>query len=152
MADFVYNYGGMYLWDGSYDLLTEAGAKVMLVDSTYAPDRDDQFVDDGGANDPIDQEISGGSGYTGGFAGSGRKVLGSKTITIDLGNDRSDFDAADVTWSTIDTTTEPADLLCIIEDTSDAASPLISHHDFVAVTNGGDLTATIADLIRLSTA
>ena len=152
MTDFCYNYGSMYLWNGDYDILTEAALKVMLVTSSYVEDRDNQYVDDGGADDPIDHEISGGSGYTGGFAGAGRKALAGKGITIDLGNDRSDFDAADVTWSTIDTTTEPADLLCIIEDTSDAASPLISHHDFVAVTNGGDLTATIADLIRLSTA
>jgi len=151
MADFCYNYGSMYLWDGSYDILTETACKVMLVTSSYTPNRDNQYVDDGGANDPIDHEIGGGSGYTGGFGNSGRKALASKTITIDLANDRSDFDAADVTWSTIDTTTEPSHLLCIIEDTSDAASPLISHHDFVATTNGGDLTATISDLIRLST-
>jgi hypothetical protein len=141
----------MYLWDGTYDILTEADLKAMLVTSSYTPDRDDQYVDDGGANDPTDHEISGGSGYTGGFGGAGRKVLASKTITIDLVNDRSDFDCADITWSAIDTTTEPAYLIAIIEETADNDSPLISEHDFVAVTNGGDLTAQIADLIRLAT-
>lgn len=151
MADFCYNYGSMALWDGTYDILTETNAKVMLVTSSYTPDRDNQYIDDGGANDPTDHEISGGSGYTGGFGGSGRKALASKTITIDLANDRSDFDAADVTWTAIDTTTEPAHLLLVVEETTDADSLLISHHDFVATTNGGDLTATIADLIRLST-
>lgn len=151
MADFCYNYGSMSLWDGTYDILTEVDVKVMLVTSSYVENRDNQYIDDGGANDPIDHEISGGSGYTGGFGGSGRKALASKSITIDLGNDRSDFDAADVTWIAIDTTTEPDALLCVIEETTDADSLLISFHDFVAVTNGGDLTATIADLIRLTT-
>ena len=151
MANFCFNYGSMALWDGTFDILTDADFKVMLVKAEYVEDRDDQYIDDGGANDPIDEEISGGTGYTGGWGGSGRKVLASKTITIDLGNDRSDFDAADITWTAIDTTTEPASLLVVEETTNDAASLLISHHDFVAVTNGGDLTATIADLIRLST-
>ncbi|MGW8180027.1 MAG: hypothetical protein ACWGQW_14890, partial [bacterium] len=81
MADFCYNYGSMALWDGTYDILTETNAKVMLVTSSYTPDRDNQYIDDGGANDPTDHEISGGSGYTGGFGGSGRKALASKTIT-----------------------------------------------------------------------
>lgn len=150
MADFCYNYGSMYLWDGTYDILTEAACKAMLVTSSYTADRDNQYVDDGGANDPIDHELSG-TGYVAGFGNSGRKALASKTITIDLANDRSDFDCADITWTAINAGTA-AHLLVVIEDTSDAASPLISHHDFAVTTNGGDVTAqTTNDVIRLTT-
>lgn len=144
MADFVYNYGGMYLWDGSYDILTEAALKAALVTSSYTEDRDDQYADSWNSN-----ELSG-TGYTSGFGNSGRQALASKTITIDLSNDRSDFDAADITWTSIDAGTA-ASLVLLIEDTSDAASPNISHHDFSVTTNGGDVTAQIADAIRLST-
>ena len=74
MADFLYNSGSMNLWDGTIDLLTETLDKLMLVDNTtYTADRDDDLVDGGGASDPIDAEVSG-TGYTGGYGGSGRKA------------------------------------------------------------------------------
>lgn len=149
MADFLYNNGSMKLWNGALDILTETADKVMLVTSSYVANRDNDFVDESGANDPIDHELSG-TGYVAGFGNSGRKALSSKTITVDKTNDRSDFDAADVTWSSINAGTA-SQLLYIVEITNDAASPLISHHDFSVVTNGGDVTAQIADLIRLST-
>lgn len=151
MAEFLYNQGSMDLWDGTNDILTNGAVKVMLVTSSYTADRDDDYVDEAGANDPIDHELTG-TGYVAGFGNSGRKALASKTITIDKASDRSDFDAADVTWTGIDAGTA-AQMLCIVELTDDTATVLISHHDtnFPVTTNGGDLTVTIADLIRLST-
>lgn len=151
MADFVYNTGSGELLDGDIDFLTDALIKAMLVATGYVEDRDDDFVDEAGANDPIDEEISGGSGYTGGFGGSGRKALASKAITVNKGSDRVELDCADIVWSAIDTTTEPASLCIIRELTNDTLTHLLTHHDFVAVTNGGDLTAQIADFARLST-
>jgi hypothetical protein len=152
MAEFLYNTGSMELWDGTMDILTEADMKVMLVTSTYTADRDDDVVDAAGANDPIDHELSG-TGYVAGYGNSGRKTLASKTITIDKGNDRSDFDAADVTWTGIDAGTAAQMLLIEERATDDTNSRLYSHHDtnFPVVTNGGDLTVTITDLLRLST-
>ena len=151
MAEFLYNNGSMILWDGTIDLLTDGAVKVMLLATGYTADRDDDYVDEAGADDPIDHELSG-TGYVAGFGNSGRKVLGTKTITIDKATDRADFDAADVTWTAIDAGTA-SEMLAIVEITSDAASWLISHHDtnFPVTTNGGNLTVTIADLIRLST-
>lgn len=151
MTDFLYNQGSMDLWDGTNDILTNALVKVMLLSTGYVDDRDDDFVDELGANDPIDHELSG-TGYTGGFGGSGRKVLASKTITLNKASDRSEFDCADVLWSAIDAGTA-SEMLAITELTSDALSVLLSHHDtnFPVTTNGGDLTVTVADLIRLST-
>lgn len=151
MADFLYNTGSMELWDGTIDFLTDT-IKAMLVASGYTADRDDDVVDAAGANDPVDHEISG-TGYTAGWGGAGRKTLASKTITIDKANDRSDGDAADITWASIDVATEPTQMLIVKEGgANDTTSRLISHHDFSVTTNGGDVTAQIADIIRLSTA
>ncbi len=150
MAEFLYNQGSMDLWDGTFDLLTEAAAKVMLVTASYVADRDNDFIEEG-VNDANEHEISG-TGYAAGFGGAGRKVLASKAIIVNKGSDRSEFDAADITWTAIDAGT-PSQMLAVVEVTNDLASVLISHHDtnFPVTTNGGDLTVTIADLIRLST-
>jgi hypothetical protein len=150
MADFAYNTGSKELWDGTIALLTDT-IKVMLVAVGYVANRDDDVVDAGGANDAADHEISG-TGYTAGWGGSGRKTLASKTITVDKTNDRSAFDSADVTWTAIDVVTEPSQLLMVKEGgANDTTSRLITHHDFAVTTNGGDVTAQIADLLRLST-
>jgi hypothetical protein len=150
MTDFAYNRGSKDLWDGTIALLTDT-IKVMLVAAGYVANRDDDVVDAGGANDAVDHEISG-TGYVAGWGGSGRKTLASKTITEDDANDRSSFDCADVTWTAIDVATEPSQLLMIKEGgANDTTSRIITHHDFVVVTNGGDVTAQIADLLRLST-
>lgn len=150
MAEFVYNQGAMDLWDGTNDILTNALVKVMLVTASYVADRDNDFIEEG-VNDAEEHELEG-TGYAGGFGNSGRKVLASKTIILDKGADRADFDAADVVWTGIDAGT-PSQMLCVTELTSDVLSVLLSHHDtnFPVVTNGGDLTVTIADLIRLAT-
>lgn len=161
MADLLYNTAGGELWGGGTPiaLLTDT-VKAMLLDNsgTYTANRDDDVVDAGGASDPIDAEVSG-TGYTGGYGGSGRLTLSSKTITVDKANDRSAFDAADLTWSSIDVGDVGA-LLTIIEDHlgtagNDTETRTVSHHDtnFPVTTNGGDLTVqTPNDVIRLSTA
>ncbi len=151
MADFCYNTGSKELWDGTIAILS-ATIKVMLCTSVYSANRDDDVVDASGSSDPIDAELTG-TGYTAGWGGSGRKTLASKTITVDKVNDRSAFDAADVTWTAINAGTA-AQMLSIKEGgANDTTSRLISHHDtnFPVVTNGGDLTVAIADLIRLAT-
>jgi hypothetical protein len=141
------------LVDGTYDWLTDT-FKVMLVAAAYVEDRDDDKADEAGANDPIDEEYDG-TGYTGGWGGAGRKTLASKTSTVNKASDRTDFDAADVVWSSIGpagAAGDPASLLQIKENaTDDTNTDLISHHDFVVTTNGGDVTAQITDLFRLST-
>ena len=74
--------------------------KAMLVTSSYVADRDNDFVDEAGANDPIAHELSG-TGYTAGFGNSGRKALASKTLTTDKTSNRVEFDCADIVWSSI---------------------------------------------------
>ena len=154
MADFLYNTGSVRLWDTlqPMDLIVDT-VKVMLVTSSYVADRDNDFIEEG-ADDANEHEISG-TGYTAGFAGAGRLTLGSKTITVDKGNDRGEFDCANLVWTGINAGT-PSQMLVIEEITNDLASVLHAHVDsggFPIVTNGGDLNVTInaEGLIQLST-
>lgn len=143
MASVFYNTAKKEIMDGTVDLVNDV-IKVMLVTSSYVVNPDHLFVDDGGANDPIDHELSG-TGYAAGFAGSGRKTLASKVFTTDQANDRAELDVADVVWTAINAGTAAA-FIIYKHLTSDALSRLIAYVDtggFSIVTNGGDLTIQI---------
>ncbi len=113
----------------------------MLVGSTYTADADHDYVNPS----TYLQELSG-TGYTGGYEGSGRKSLASKTIVEDDANDRAEFNAAPVTWSSINAgTAQAAVMIRERAATGDTMSELIAYIDsggFPVVTNGGDLTFT----------
>jgi hypothetical protein len=124
---------------GPVDLIGNT-VKIMLVDDTYVGDPDDQFVDDGSANDPASHEISV-SGYTPGFGGAGRKTLAGKSITSDLTNDRAEFDATDVVWTALGSGATIGAALLIKEVTNDADSIVIAKFDLTNTpTNGGNVT------------
>jgi hypothetical protein len=129
------------LLNGGIDPLADT-LKVMLVGSGYTPDKDHSFADSitGGTS----KELSG-TGYTGGFGGSGRKALASKAVTKDDSANVAYLDAADLTWTAIDAGTV-AYLAVIKEVTSDADSPILCIVDVEpnVVTNGGDYTVTWA--------
>jgi len=137
MASLTTNKLRQLLLNAGVDLLNDT-VKVMLVGTGYTPDPDHDYVDSitGGTS----KELSG-TGYTGGFGGSGRKTLGSKAVTKDNANDVSYFDAADVTWTAIDAGTVGF-VAIIVEGTSDADSPLLCVVDVSpdVATNGGDYT------------
>lgn len=141
MANIVYNKFKAGVGDASIDWLNDV-IKAMLVTSSYTPNADDTFIDAGGANDPIDHELSG-TGYAAGFAGAGRKTLSAKAVNQDDANDRAEFDdTADLTWTGIDAGTA-AGVLIYKHITSDALSIPIAWIDtggWPVVTNGGDLT------------
>lgn len=143
MADFAYNRGSADLWDTlqPVDLIVDT-IRVMLVTSSYVADRDNDLVDAGGANDPVDHELSG-TGYVSGHANSGRKTLASKTITVDKPNDRTEFDAADVVWPGINAGTAAQAEIHKEGSADDTTARLLCHVDsggFPLVTNGTDLT------------
>lgn len=118
--------------------LTSDTIKVMLVNTSYVPDKDHNFVSS--ITSGVTKELSG-TGYTGGFGGSGRKTLASKTISQDDTNDIAYFDAADVTWTGINAGTIGW-IAVIKEITSDADSPILAVLDPADLaTNGGDITA-----------
>lgn len=123
--------------------------KVMLVGTAtaYTPNKDHDFVDQAGANDPVDSEIST-TNYVGGFGGAGRKTLASKTISANDTNDRVELDAADVVWTALGPASGGPTLAAAIiikEVTNDAASPMFCYQDFTdTVVNGGDVTLSFA--------
>lgn len=145
MANAWYNRGKASVMDGTLDFDTHT-VKVMLVDSGYTFNADDDYVSSG-AGTPGGEELTG-TGYTAGFGGAGRKTIGSPTVTADDTNDRAVFDGADISWTAINAGTAKA-MILIREITNDAASILIAYIDTVAsgatfpiTTNGGDVNIT----------
>lgn len=141
MSSLLTNKGRALILNGSVDMLTDT-IKVMLLGTGVTPSVDDNFV-----SDVVSGELSGGTGYTGGFGGSGRKTLASKTVTEDDTNDVARFDAADVTYTAINSGTV-AHAAIIKEVTNNGDSPVIGYvliNPNVA-TNGGDLVLQWAAL------
>lgn len=136
----VYNRAKKEILDGTIDLVNDV-IKIMLVTSSYVANVDDDLVDEGGANDPIDEELTG-TGYDPGFGGTGRVTLSNKAFSQDNTNDRGEFDdTSDITFSSINAGTAAA-MIMYKHLTNDAASILIAYIDtggFPIVTNGGDL-------------
>lgn len=133
MASAWYNKGKAQVMNGGIDLLTDT-IKVMLVTSSYTFNPDHNFISDVVAN-----EISV-TGYTGGFGGAGRKTLASKTVTEDDTNDRSVFDAADVSWTALGAGATIGGAILVKEVTNDGASPAIAFLDPTDLpTNGSDV-------------
>jgi hypothetical protein len=134
MASGWYNSGKRDVADGTISLVSDT-IKCILVTSSYTPNPDHDFADD------LTNELSG-TGYTGGFAGSGRKTLTSKSWSTDNTNDRTEFTATIPAWTAINAGS-PKYAILVKEITNDAATRLIGYLDLGTVTtNGGDLTIT----------
>ena len=138
MASLTSNRFRKLLLDGDVDLVNDSGIKVMLVGSGYTPNKDHNFASQ------VTSELSG-TGYAGGFNGSGRKALASRTVTQDDTNDVAYFDAADVVWTAINAGTV-AYAIVIKEVSADSDSPILVVVDVSpdVVTNGGDYTISWA--------
>lgn len=135
MASLTYNIGSKDIIDRTIDWAADT-IEVILVKSTYTPNKDDTNSVYAAA------EISGVSGYTGGYAGAGRKVLASKTITNDTTNDRTVLDAADPSAWTLGTgDTIGGAIIGKKGSASDATALPIFFLDFTDVpTNGSTFT------------
>lgn len=119
---------------GPIDFLNNS-IQIGLSTSTHVPNKDDIFLDDGGADDFLDGELSG-TGYT-------RKTLASKTLTYDATNDRVEWDAADVVWTGINAGTAARATAFDNSQGTDNSRRLWLNIDtggFPITTNGGDLT------------
>lgn len=144
MASFVFNKGMRRLCGGATGAIDWVGAtniKVMLLTLTtpYTPDKDHEFVSSVVASEAA------GTGYTGGYAGAGRKTLATKTITDDLTNDRVLFNAANPSaWTGLSLSSGAITYIVVFaEVTNDASSPLLFLLDPAdLVTNGGDVGIT----------
>jgi hypothetical protein len=143
MADFVYGNGALRLIIGNAQTTTidwpnDVNIQCGLSTSTHVPNKDDTYMDDAGADDFIDGELSG-TGYT-----AGGDNLTNAAVAYDAANDRVEFDADNASWTGIDAGT--AAQASVLKDTgTDTTSPMICNVDsggFPITTNGGDLTVT----------
>ncbi len=160
MASFVYNKGAEEIANGTIDWVNNT-LVVMLVTSSYTADRDDDVVDAGGANDPVDHEIVA-TDYTRGWGGAGRKALANKSITEVDASDRVEFDADDLTggttWSGIGNGANAAIAAAIVikeGGANDTTSRLIAYLDTNNLTTNNsdvDLTFDASGVFYLSTA
>jgi hypothetical protein len=91
--------------------------KVLLVTSSYAPDRATHTNLSHVTNEVV------GAGYT-----AGGKALTGKTVTADTTNHRAKFDADDVSWAGATITARAAVLYQ--DGGTPGASPLIAYIDF----------------------
>lgn len=127
--------------------------KIMLIDNTYTPDRDDDFVGSG-AGSVGNAEITA-TNYTGGFGGAGRKVVANMSHTVDDTNDRVETDVNDPsTWSSlggaVNDTIAAAVVITETGATDDDDTQLVAYIDtlssiatFPFTTNGEDFDLDI---------
>ncbi len=135
MASIVYNANKLRAMEGSVNLETVAAMKCILLETiATTPDNPDHdFV-----NDIVADEFSD-TGYTGGFAGSGRKALATRAATVNLTDDRAELDFDDITWTSLGGTNSVVFAVLVIEVTDDTATHVVSAHDVAnTVTNGSD--------------
>lgn len=133
MASLVTNRGMYSILSGAVDLTNDT-IKVMLLDSSFTPAATYDYVSE------ISSDELSGTGYTGGFSGSGRKTLASKTFTENETDGVAVFDAADSSWSSINAGV--ASCAAIIKEvTTDADSLVLGFVEFTnRTTNGGTIT------------
>ncbi len=140
MAETVYNVAKTQLMNGSLDLDTD-DIRSLLFTGAVSINPDHATVQ---AVVAANTEAS--------DASYGRVALTTETVTQDDTNDRADFDAADISFGSLDNETPTA---CLIFKfvTNDTDSIPISIHDtnFGSAANGAGYTVTTAnDILRLS--
>lgn len=113
---------------GSIDFDTDT-FKVMLVSSSYAPNKDTHTK-----RSDVTNEVSG-TGYTAGGSASG------VTVTKDIVNDRVDVAFAAVTWPTASITARAA-VIYKSRGGASSADELVAYVDF-----GADITSTGANFV-----
>lgn len=85
----------------------------------------------------------------------GRKTLASVTVTVDDTNDRVAVDCADITWTAASGNAISAIVICYDPDTTggtDADLIPLTKHGFAVTPDGSDLTATVTDFFRATSA
>lgn len=126
--------GVFRILDRSVDPIADT-LKAMLVGAGYVENKDDQFIDAGGANDAVDHRI----------AGTTDQTLTGKSWGRDTTGDFAYLLAAAVTWLAVAAGT--AAKVVVYKSTGvDTTSRILGVYDIVDVTaNGGDITVTFAN-------
>lgn len=123
----IYNNFKEILMLGEVDLVDDTIKVALVTGHTPNIDTHDFFDDVSG-----DEES--GTGYTAGGA-----TLASKAVTQDNTNDRAEWDAADVTFSSLDVGT-PSHAIAYKSTGVEATSALIAYWEVTTASNGGDYT------------
>jgi len=134
---FVYTNADKLMKEGSLKPATDT-LKWMLVNDTYVANPDDVNVSAASS-----AELSG-TGYAGGFGGTGRKTATGIAVAADNANNRTTVAVNNPTWTGINAGTAHAAIL-IKEGTTDDDSILVAYLDGASdyVTNGGDMTMAV---------
>lgn len=134
-ADGTYREGGPYmpvmvphsamkrLASGNIGDISAGGTvlKIGLLKATYVPNPDHEFI-----GDIVAHEISV-TGYTGGFAGAGRKTLAAKALSEDDTGNFTKLTATAPVWTALSGTAQQAGYAFVAKEvTNDAASPILS--------------------------
>jgi len=85
----------------------------------------------------------------------GRVTLTGVTVTVNDADDRVEVDAADITWTAATGNPVGALLICYDPDTTggtDADILPLTKHDLTLSPDGSNVTVTVADLARMSSA
>lgn len=125
MANLVYTKGIFEIFGANTDL-DSADLRVLLLKSSYTPNKDHNFVADVVASSA---EIS--------VAGYARQTLASKTLTEDDTNDMVYLDANDVTFPGLATGQTFQYPVMFRHTGSDATAPVISAYDVGATPTAG---------------
>lgn len=134
MANGVFNNGKTEIAKATTDL-DGSTLKVMLVNSSYTLDVDQQFIDNGSAaaNDPKNREIT-----VGGYA---RQTLTTKVVTQDLTNDFAWLGADNPVFSSLVAGQTIGGAVLFRDTGTDTTCPLIAFYDLTdTATNGGNVT------------
>lgn len=136
MASGAFSRGVLKVLDGTIDLDTTA-TKIGLAKSTYSPDPDESALTTFASSEADC------TGYTGGFAGAGRKSA-TVTLTEQTASNRVVSIIADLTWTALGGASNNTlgFAVWLREITNDAASVPIAYLAFASniTTNGSDIT------------
>lgn len=133
----IYNYWKKEAGDATYNWSTSTAwtFQLMLISSTsYAEDKDE---------DTVNASLAGSESTSTTYS---RQTMTTLSVAVDDTNDRGKYDAADVTFSSIDTGQVDGCAVILVPtgSTSDTGRFPICYNDstsaFPVTTNGGDLT------------
>lgn len=130
MANMVMNEGIESVIDRNIDFIADT-IKSMLVKSGYVANKDNQFIDEGGANDPVDHRVTGTTDQT----------IGSKATGKDTTGDFGYFDGADSVFSAVPAGDTVAGVVVYKDTGTPTTSKILAYYDVTDTpANGGDIT------------
>jgi hypothetical protein len=141
----IYNNFKEQVMEGIFDLSTGGDTLKMILVSGHTPNIDTHTV----YADVSADEYGAGSGYT-----VGGETLTGQDVIQDNTNDRGEFDANDVPWTSLGPLSPATPSHCILYDDTPISpvAPLIAYWELgTTATNGGDYTLQFgAAIIRLT--